>query len=225
MKGGVRYPFYVNSALLKGRKAEDGSVLRVSAPDLEAMVLLALHQKFTVLDENNGFTPADLVDHTVARVVLDLKHIVITLKSAGENSSEPIEVPWSPRKTRELAQIDEAGSHGHRPPNPRLVQAIVRAHVWLKLLTDGTYDSIEALAVAVGLQPQTHPQLGAAGISLACNEQIDPSRRPARSVDAGRSRRRHCAQLGQAATAVRSNSEMMNRSATLRSQPSIRSHA
>jgi len=41
---------------------------------------------------------ADLVDHTVARVVLDLKHIVITLKSAGENSSEPIEVPWSAQK-------------------------------------------------------------------------------------------------------------------------------
>jgi len=97
---------------------------------------------------------ADLVDHTVARVVLDPKHIVITLKSAGENGSEPIEIPWSPRKTRELAQIDEAGSHGHRPPNPRLVQAVVRAHVWLKLLTDGAYDSIEALAPAVGLHPK-----------------------------------------------------------------------
>ena len=87
-------------------------------------------------------------------MVLDPKHVVITLKSAGENSSEPIEVPWSPRKTRELAQIDEAGSHGHRPPNPRLVQAIVRAHVWLKLLTDGTHDSIEALAGAVRLHPK-----------------------------------------------------------------------
>ena len=43
-------------------------------------------------------TPADLVDHNVARVVLDQKHVVITLKSAGENSSEPIEVPWSPQK-------------------------------------------------------------------------------------------------------------------------------
>jgi hypothetical protein len=84
--------------------------------------------------------------------VLDQKHVVITLKS--ENGSEPIEVPWSHRKTRELAQIDEARSNGHRPPNPRLVQAIIRAHVWLKLLTDGTHDSIEALARAVGLHPK-----------------------------------------------------------------------
>jgi hypothetical protein len=88
-------------------------------------------------------------------VVLDPKHVVITLKSAGENSSEPIEVPWSPKKTRELAQIDEAAaSHGHRPPNPRLVQAVVRARGWLKLLTDGTHDSIEALGPAVGLHPK-----------------------------------------------------------------------
>ena len=86
--------------------------------------------------------------------MLDPKHVVITLKSAGENSSEPIEAPWSPGKTRALAQIDEARSNGHRPPNPRLVQAIVRAHVWLKLLTDGTYDSIEALAHAFGLHPK-----------------------------------------------------------------------
>jgi hypothetical protein len=155
VKGGVRYPFYVSSALLKGRKAEAGSVLRASAANLEATVLLALRQKFEVLGENTGLTPADLVDRTVARVVPDPKHVVITLKSAGKNSSEPIEVPWSPRKTRELAQIDEAAaSHGHRPPNPRLVQAVVRAHVWLKFLSDGTYDSIEALAPAVGLHPK-----------------------------------------------------------------------
>ena len=34
------------------------------------------------------------------------------------------------------------------------MQAIVRAHVWLKLLTDRTYDSIEALARTVGLHPK-----------------------------------------------------------------------
>jgi hypothetical protein len=75
---------------------------------------------------------------------------------SGENvSNNPIEVPWSPRQTRELAQVDEVGaSTGHRPPNPRLVQAVVRAHTWLKLLTDGTYDSVESLARAVDLHPK-----------------------------------------------------------------------
>ncbi len=41
-----------------------------------------------------------------------------------------------------------------RSVNPELVQAVVRAHVWRKQLTDGAYDSIEALAHAVDLHPK-----------------------------------------------------------------------
>jgi hypothetical protein len=100
VKNGVRYPFYVSSALLKGRKAKAGSVVRASAADIEATVLQTLREKFAVLRGNNCLTPADLVAHTVARVVLDLKHIVITLKSAGENSSEPIEGPLVAQNAR-----------------------------------------------------------------------------------------------------------------------------
>jgi hypothetical protein len=77
----------------------------VGCGHLEATVLQALRQKFEALGENNGLTTADLVEHKVARVELDAKHVVITVKSAGGNISETIEVPWSPRKTRELAQI------------------------------------------------------------------------------------------------------------------------
>jgi hypothetical protein len=86
VKGGVRYPFYVNSALLKGHKVDAGSVLRVAAAALEATVLQALRQKLAVIGENDGLTLADLVDHKVARIVLDPKHVVITLKSAGKTA-------------------------------------------------------------------------------------------------------------------------------------------
>src|SRR6267378_4993969 len=41
-KNGVRYRFYVSSALLRGRKTETGSVGRVSAADIEGMVRAAL---------------------------------------------------------------------------------------------------------------------------------------------------------------------------------------
>jgi site-specific DNA recombinase len=155
VKGRVRYPFYVSSALLKGRKSEAGSVLRVPAAEIEATVLTALRQKFAESEESIIQTPADLVEQNIARIVLRPKHVVITLKSSGENSHAQIVLPWSPRKTRELAHIDELGaSRGHRPPNPRLVQALARAHVWLKLLSDGTYGSIESLARAVDLHPK-----------------------------------------------------------------------
>jgi hypothetical protein len=38
--------------------------------------------------------------------------------------------------------------------NPELIHAIVRAHAWRTALEDGTYDSVEALARAVGLHPK-----------------------------------------------------------------------
>ena len=38
-KRGVRYPFYVSSALLRGRKSQAGSVTRVSATEIETTVL------------------------------------------------------------------------------------------------------------------------------------------------------------------------------------------
>ena len=47
VKRGVRYPFYVSSALLRGRKAQAGSVARVSAAEIEAAVQLAVRQNCT----------------------------------------------------------------------------------------------------------------------------------------------------------------------------------
>ena len=38
--------------------------------------------------------------------------------------------------------------------NPQLVQAIVRAHAWLELLTNGTYNSMKSLARSVDLHPK-----------------------------------------------------------------------
>ena len=42
LKNGVRYCFYVSSALLKARKAEAGSVRRLSASEIEAAVFKAI---------------------------------------------------------------------------------------------------------------------------------------------------------------------------------------
>ncbi len=41
-KNGVRYRYYVSQALLQHRKAEAGSISRVSAPDIEALVCKAV---------------------------------------------------------------------------------------------------------------------------------------------------------------------------------------
>src|ERR1700716_3559116 len=41
-KKGVRYRYYVSQAVLQGRKDEAGSVPRVSAPDIEALIIAAV---------------------------------------------------------------------------------------------------------------------------------------------------------------------------------------
>ena len=44
-KKGVRYRYYVSHALLQNRKANAGSIARVSAPDVEALVCNAVKHK------------------------------------------------------------------------------------------------------------------------------------------------------------------------------------
>lgn len=48
-------------------------------------------------------------------------------------------------------------------PKPELVQAVVRAHLWLKQLQDGTYRSIEDL----GRASKIHPKNIRLGLRLA----------------------------------------------------------
>ena len=39
-------------------------------------------------------------------------------------------------------------------PDPQLVHAVVRSHIWLKWLRDGTYETIEELAQNIKLHPK-----------------------------------------------------------------------
>ena len=48
-------------------------------------------------------------------------------------------------------QIDERATKPSPSPDPSLVQAVGRAHAWIRQLSDGTYKSIEELALAHGM--------------------------------------------------------------------------
>ena len=152
IKRGVRYPFYVSSALLRGRKSQAGSVPRVSAAEIEAAVMIALRTR-SQGDDSEGLSSRNLVEQKISRVVVQAKRLKITLKGVNE-IDELIEAPWS-AKSRDFAQIkDENGSNRDRAPNPHLVQALVRAHAWLRLLSTEKYNSINALAAAVDVHPK-----------------------------------------------------------------------
>ncbi|MGB7258146.1 MAG: recombinase family protein [Pseudolabrys sp.] len=152
VKRGVRYPFYVSSALLRGRKSNAGSVTRITATTIEETVLRALRQHAETDDK--AALPHELIERYIGRVVVEAKRVLVSLKGSGEKPPSSFKMPWSVRKTKHLARCENNDIGLASRPNPQLVQAIVRAHQWVGFLTDGTHDSIESLAQAVDLHPK-----------------------------------------------------------------------
>jgi DNA invertase Pin-like site-specific DNA recombinase len=154
VKKGVRYPFYVSSALLRGKKAQVGSVRRVSATAIEQVILRAIRERLDG-EDNAAILPHELIGRYVGRVAVETKRVVLTPQGSEESVESPIVIPWIVEAGRNLATIDESGAdRTTRSSNPELIHAIVGTHAWLAALENGTYNSVEALARAVGLHPK-----------------------------------------------------------------------
>jgi hypothetical protein len=140
--------------LLRGKSAQIGSVTRISATAIEQAILRALREHFNG-EDNAGLLPHELIGRYVERVVVETKRVILTPKASERGGEWPIMIPWTVEAKRNTAGIDESGAGQiARSPNPELTPAIVRAHAWLIALKNGTYDSVEALARAVGLHPK-----------------------------------------------------------------------
>lgn len=151
VKGGIRYPFYVSSLIRNGRKAFASSIKRISAPDVEAAVLTALKSHLG----DNDSAPSEVVERHIARVVIHNGRLTISLKAQASEGTRMLELPWQPTLKRQRVTFEEESISGTGPsPDPTLVQAIVRAHSWLRLLQDGTHGSIESLATAIDMHPK-----------------------------------------------------------------------
>ena len=150
-KKGVRYRFYVSSALLRGRKATVGSVGRVSAAQIEDAVrsALALHGQTEGLDQES------LGLEQIQRVVVthDRLSIMFACATNGRAPAREVKIPWArEERGRAIVQDRDQSSEGGR--NEALIQAIVRSHALLRKLENGTYESVEELAQAYGVHPK-----------------------------------------------------------------------
>jgi site-specific DNA recombinase len=146
-KNGVRYRFYVSSALLRGRKIEAGSVGRIPAAGIEVAVLAALQSHQGRVQFDNEPDPIK----ALKRVVITRDQLVITTANTaeGDGTIQEIRVPWTAKER------DTAGQPvSDDVRNESLIQSIVRAHAWMRHLHDGTHESIEALAEANRLHPK-----------------------------------------------------------------------
>ena len=141
-KGQVRYCFYVSAAILTGRRDEAGSLTRVSAADLEKSIVSALRERYADL---GGLDNQVLISSKIECIIAGQTTLLINLKTGDANGNHielaRLQPPTSPR-----ARIENDDCQSIGKPDISLIYVLARAHLWLKALTDGTYQSIEELA-------------------------------------------------------------------------------
>jgi hypothetical protein len=86
-KGGYKYRYYLSSALLQGAAAHAGSVRRVSATEVEAVLIGSVREHLTL---SEPIDDPSLIKQHVARVEVQPEQLVIELAgSHGSDSQQP----------------------------------------------------------------------------------------------------------------------------------------
>ena len=157
-KGGIKYRYYLSSALLHGQPGRAGSVRRVPAAELEALVASAVGQHFGDSTEGDG---RDLIRNHVVRVDVRTDQLVVELKAeasidpsnAVDNDQLVLRVPWkkSPMKRRREIIVPASVSAEDRRPiraetRATLVASIARGRRWLDEIVAGTVISVDQIA-------------------------------------------------------------------------------
>ena len=137
-KGGVRYRYYLSAALIQGAAERAGSVRRVAAADIEALVIRSVREH---LQLSQTIDDHSLVNTHVARVDVQSHQLVIKLapqpaaNRQKEGDDGVLHVAWqktiSPRR-REIIVPEGTDPQYARP-------SIARGRRWLdELLADAT---------------------------------------------------------------------------------------
>jgi hypothetical protein len=138
-KVNVKYRYYLSSALLQGTAAHAGSVRRVPATAIEALVIQSVRDH---LKPSQPIDDRSLVHTHVARVEVHSGQLLIHLAEGAST----LEIPWqkTPARRRREILLPEGIRPEHARPirsetRARLVAAIARGRRWLdELITDPT---------------------------------------------------------------------------------------
>jgi DNA invertase Pin-like site-specific DNA recombinase len=159
-KNGIRYRFYVSSALLRGRKAEVGSVGRVPAAMIESAVVRAVRDHSQL---DRSVDDATMLDRHLTRVELATNQVTLFLRHSDQDAGTAhdrgaegfsIPIPWSLAANQPPTSFEDSASTDWKEPDPKMAQTIVRAPKWADELTNDSYASVEELAVAANLHPK-----------------------------------------------------------------------
>jgi site-specific DNA recombinase len=154
-KGGARYRYYVSSALIQGPPQSAGSVARVPAAKIEAVVLDTVRRH---IGDDAPIDNTELISTYVRQVEVKRTEIAISLmkeENAQEDEQGPppvLSVPWSktPHRRHHDVIVPEGASRTQVLPvrsdtRAKLVTAIARGRQWLSEIEAGAA-TIEAIA-------------------------------------------------------------------------------
>jgi hypothetical protein len=153
-KGSKRWRYYVSQAALQGDKGKAGSIVRVSAPYVEALVAEAAGK------QSRGRATSDTdLPGLIDRVTIGRAKIEVQLSEAAEAEAgaRTVTMPWtppSPYRKREVIQGMAKGTTSAKPmrANARaiLVDALRDSHRWLDELLSNRLQTLELLALREG---------------------------------------------------------------------------
>jgi len=153
-KGSKRWRYYVSQATLQGDKKKSGSIVRIPAGVVEALVADAVGKL-----SSNSATSQTAIRNLIDRVMIVRSTIRIQLSDVAETDvgARILTLPWSPLspcRKREIIQGANVATTNARPmrANARaiLIEALGNAHRWLDELLSDPRQSLESLASREG---------------------------------------------------------------------------
>jgi DNA invertase Pin-like site-specific DNA recombinase len=155
-KRGIKYRYYLSSALLQGQADRAGSVSRVSAAEIETLVLRSVRDHF---DQPVEIEDPILVRTYIARIEVQSDQLVIQLTDTKANGSKRsrgrnvLKVSWrktTSKRRREILLPTSVAPHAVRPirseTRATLVASIARGRRWLDELLSEATASAERIA-------------------------------------------------------------------------------
>ena len=153
---GIKYRYYISSALLQGRPKQAGTVSRIPANEIEALVIKAVRDH---LNESTEIADALLIQNHVVRVEVHSDQLVIELADANgvgskrKRGRKKIEVPWKKTpstRRREILVPDSGPPQDARPIRSEnralLVASIAQGRRWLAELISDPKANTESIA-------------------------------------------------------------------------------
>ena len=151
---GIKYRYYLSSAILNGQAERAGSMRRVPAAEIEALVVRSVREHLKL---NDTIEDRLLIDTYIVRVEVQPEQLVIYLarteqykRTADKNA---LRVPWQKPPSKRRREILLTGSVPPQNARPirsetraALVASIARGRRWLDELTSDSAATTESIA-------------------------------------------------------------------------------